>query len=78
MIGANLLASASREQMAYTVDVLKTHVPEAVELLADAVLNPKFELQFDHFLDAIQAVSEAMCVCVRAVLLPLQLCALVL
>jgi processing peptidase subunit alpha len=44
VIGANLLASASREQMAYTVDVLKTHVPEAVELLADAVLNPKFEL----------------------------------
>ena len=35
--------------------------------------NPKFELQFDHFLDAIQAVSEAMCVCARAVLLPLQL-----
>jgi processing peptidase subunit alpha len=30
--------------MAYTVDVLKTHVPEAVELLADAVLHPKFEL----------------------------------
>ncbi len=44
MIGPNLLASASREQMAYTVDVLKTHLPEATELLLDAVLNPKFEL----------------------------------
>lgn len=42
-IGANLLASASREQMAYTADTLKSHLPEAVELLADAVLNPKFE-----------------------------------
>lgn len=43
-MGANLLASASREQMAYTVDVLRTHLPEATELLLDAVLNPKFEL----------------------------------
>jgi processing peptidase subunit alpha len=41
VIGANLLASASREQMAYTVDCLKTNFPEAVELLADAVMNPK-------------------------------------
>jgi processing peptidase subunit alpha len=28
--------------MAYTVDVVKTNVPEAVEILADSVLNPKF------------------------------------
>ncbi len=41
VIGANLLASASREQMAYTVDCLKTNLPEAVELLADTVMNPK-------------------------------------
>ena len=41
VIGANLLASASREQMAYTVDCLKTNLPEAVELLADSVMNPK-------------------------------------
>ena len=40
VIGANLLASASREQMAYTVDCLKTNLPEAVELLADTVMNP--------------------------------------
>ena len=44
VMGANLLASASREQMAYTVDVLRTHLPEATELLLDCVLNPKFEL----------------------------------
>ena len=30
--------------MAYTVDTTKTHLPEAVELLADAVLNPKYDL----------------------------------
>ena len=42
-IGANTLASASREQMVYTVDVVKTNVAEALELLADAVFNPKFQ-----------------------------------
>mmetsp|Transcript_226 Transcript_226/g.521 ORF Transcript_226/g.521 Transcript_226/m.521 type:complete len:505 (-) Transcript_226:438-1952(-) len=42
VIGANMLASASREQMAYTVDCLRTNLPEAVELLADCVMNPKF------------------------------------
>ena len=41
-IGANLLASASREQMVYNIDTSKATVPEALELLADAVLNPKF------------------------------------
>jgi len=45
VIGANLLASASREQMAYTVDCLKTNLPEAIELLADTVMNPKLH---DH------------------------------
>lgn len=42
-IGANLMASASREQMSYTADCLKTHLPEVVELLADTVINPKFQ-----------------------------------
>lgn len=42
-IGANVLASASREQMAYTIDTSKVTVPEALELLADAVVNPKFQ-----------------------------------
>ena len=43
-IGGNVMASASREQMAYTVDTSKATVPEALEVLTDAVLNPKFEL----------------------------------
>lgn len=42
-IGGNVLASASREQMAYTIDCPKVAVPEALEVLADAVLNPKFQ-----------------------------------
>jgi processing peptidase subunit alpha len=42
-IGANVLASASREQMCYNIDVSKVAVPEALELLADAVLNPRFQ-----------------------------------
>ena len=29
-------------QMAYTIDVVKTNVAEALEILADSVLNPKF------------------------------------
>lgn len=39
-IGGNILASASREQMGYTFDALKTYVPEMVELLVDCVRNP--------------------------------------
>jgi processing peptidase subunit alpha len=42
-IGANVLASASREQMAYNIDTSKASVAEALEVLADAVLNPKFQ-----------------------------------
>ncbi|KDP40843.1 hypothetical protein JCGZ_24842 [Jatropha curcas] len=41
-IGGNVAASASREQMAYTFDAIKTHVPEMVELLVDSVRNPAF------------------------------------
>ncbi|MED6168120.1 hypothetical protein PIB30_009079 [Stylosanthes scabra] len=41
-IGGNVQASASREQMGYTFDALKTHVPEMVELLVDCVRNPVF------------------------------------
>ncbi|KAH7565340.1 hypothetical protein JRO89_XS09G0190600 [Xanthoceras sorbifolium] len=41
-IGGNILASASREQMGYTFDALKTYVPEMVELLVDCVRNPVF------------------------------------
>ncbi|KAF5945657.1 hypothetical protein HYC85_015885 [Camellia sinensis] len=41
-IGGNVSASASREQMGYTYDALKTYVPEMVELLIDCVRNPVF------------------------------------
>ncbi|CAG7896593.1 unnamed protein product, partial [Brassica rapa] len=41
-IGGNTSASASREQMSYTIDALKTYVPEMVEVLIDSVRNPAF------------------------------------
>eukprot|EP00951_Prasinocladus_malaysianus_P027243 scaffold243891_cov35-Prasinocladus_malaysianus.AAC.1 len=41
-IGGNVLASSSREQMGYNVDCVRSNTPEALELLLDAVLNPKF------------------------------------
>ncbi|XP_058214396.1 mitochondrial-processing peptidase subunit alpha-like [Rhododendron vialii] len=41
-IGGNVTASASREQMGYTYDALKTYVPHMVELLVDCVRNPVF------------------------------------
>ena len=41
-IGSNIMASASREQIAYTADAIKTHMPEVVELLIDSVRNPVF------------------------------------
>lgn len=55
VIGANLLASASREQMAYTVDCLRTNLPEAVELLTDAVMNQKLT---DHEVAAAAAALK--------------------
>lgn len=41
-VGGNVAASASREQMGYTFDALKTYIPEMVELLIDSVRNPVF------------------------------------
>ncbi|URE38044.1 mitochondrial-processing peptidase subunit, partial [Musa troglodytarum] len=41
-IGGNVMASASREQMGYTYDALKTYMPEMVEVLVDCVRNPAF------------------------------------
>lgn len=41
-IGGNIGASASREQMGYTFDALKSYVPQMVELLVDCVRNPVF------------------------------------
>lgn len=55
-IGGHVQASASREQMVYTYDALKTYVPEMVELLVDSVRNPVFldwevneQVNFLHF-----------------------------
>uniref|UniRef100_A0A804R940 Protein-serine/threonine kinase n=1 Tax=Zea mays TaxID=4577 RepID=A0A804R940_MAIZE len=41
-IGGNVSASASREQMSYTYDALKSYTPEMVEVLIDNVRNPAF------------------------------------
>ncbi|CAN7106793.1 unnamed protein product [Brassica rapa subsp. narinosa] len=41
-MGASTSASASREQMGYTIDALKTYVPQMVEVLVDSVRNPAF------------------------------------
>ncbi|GMH14244.1 hypothetical protein Nepgr_016085 [Nepenthes gracilis] len=41
-IGGSVNASASREQMCYSFDALKTYVPQMVELLVDCVRNPVF------------------------------------
>ncbi|XP_068662709.1 mitochondrial-processing peptidase subunit alpha-like [Aristolochia californica] len=40
--GACVGTSASREQMAYSYDTLKSYLPEAVELLVDSIRNPTF------------------------------------
>lgn len=39
-IGSHVMANASREQMSYTIDCLKTNTPAALEIICDAVLNP--------------------------------------
>uniref|UniRef100_A0A7N0UV31 Mitochondrial-processing peptidase subunit alpha n=1 Tax=Kalanchoe fedtschenkoi TaxID=63787 RepID=A0A7N0UV31_KALFE len=41
-IGGHVQASASREQMGYTFDALKTYLPHMVEILVDCVRNPVF------------------------------------
>ena len=41
-IGGSAKASASREMMSYTYGVLKTYMPEMVEVLIDCVRNPAF------------------------------------
>ncbi|MCL7046487.1 hypothetical protein MKW94_000411 [Papaver nudicaule] len=41
-IGGHVSASASREQMGYTHDALKTYIPQMVEQLVDTVRNPVF------------------------------------
>ncbi len=39
-VGSTFSAMASREQMSYTMDCLKTSLPASLEVLCDAVLNP--------------------------------------
>jgi len=41
-IGSNIMANASREQMSYTIDTLKTQLPSALEIMCDSVINPLF------------------------------------
>jgi processing peptidase subunit alpha len=41
-MGANIAANGSREQMSYTIDCLRSHMPAALELLSDCVINPAF------------------------------------
>jgi len=41
-MGGNVLASSSREQMSYNIDCVRSNTPEALELLLDSVVNPKF------------------------------------
>uniref|UniRef100_A0A1D1XGT1 Mitochondrial-processing peptidase subunit alpha n=1 Tax=Anthurium amnicola TaxID=1678845 RepID=A0A1D1XGT1_9ARAE len=41
-IGGNITPSASREQMSYSFDALKTYLPQMVEVLIDCVRNPVF------------------------------------
>ncbi|KAG0495843.1 hypothetical protein HPP92_000534 [Vanilla planifolia] len=43
-IGGNVSASASREQIGYTYDALKTYLPEMVEVLIDCVNKVKIEI----------------------------------
>ncbi len=55
-IGGNVMASASREQMAYSIDTTRATIPEALEILTDSVLNQKFELW--EVKDAISRMEE--------------------
>ena len=42
MLGLLTPVHVSARQMAYNIDVVKTNVPEALEILVDSVVNPKF------------------------------------
>jgi processing peptidase subunit alpha len=54
-IGALATASCGREQIIYTVDVLRDNVAKAVELLADSVLNVE---PSEEDLDAIKTIMQ--------------------
>lgn len=39
---AHLILARGTLQIAYNIDVVKSNIPEALEVLSDAVLNPRF------------------------------------
>lgn len=60
-IGGNVVANASREQMCYTGDAIKTFMPEMVELLVDTVRNPLFnEWEVQEQLAKVKAETAEM------------------
>ncbi len=67
-IGTTFNAMASREQMSYTMDCLKTSLPASLELLCDAVVNPAFLPQEveEQKVPCRLCVYVCVCVCVSA------------
>lgn len=71
-IGGNIMANASREQMCYTGDTIKTYMPEMVELLVDTVRNPLFnEWEVHEQLlkvkaDTVEMANNPQCVILEA------------
>jgi processing peptidase subunit alpha len=60
-IGGNVMVNASREQMCYTGDAIKTFMPEMVELLVDTVRNPLFnEWEVQYQLSKVKAETAEM------------------
>lgn len=60
-IGGNVVANASREQMCYTGDAIRTFMPEMVELLVDTVRNPLFnEWEVQEQLAKVKAETAEM------------------
>ena len=78
-IGGSVQSSASREQMGYTYDALKTYLPEMVELLIDCVRNPvfldwEFNEQVNHRCGVIMHLCEtADKWCSHMIFCPMQL-----
>lgn len=54
----SVLRSNVQTQMAYTIDTSKTHLAEAVEMLADSVLNPKYDLHIVK--ETVRGVEESL------------------
>ncbi|EQC31326.1 hypothetical protein SDRG_10928 [Saprolegnia diclina VS20] len=61
-IGAQTTASSGREQIIYTIDVLRDNVDRALELLADSILNPALipdEIELTKYIMKIQSEDLA-------------------